>query len=245
MLHVRRVVGNSMVPGIVSGTIVVTVSSGTVKPGDVVIARQKGREVIKRVTAIQGGMVELRGDNTAESNDSRRYGPVAKRDILGVVMIRFARAIDPPGVSSPLAIKLGWIAAVIMTMMALIHLFRIDTLLPLLDKILPGGGVVAALIGASLLVVEVFAVPYLLRMKLSPLMHLKSGLDAVLAPLTWLLISIWALGVPHSTAQLGEFVETPSNWFLITINAVWLGFNLWTLRSLGYERIADNLRKQR
>jgi hypothetical protein len=125
---------------------------------------------------------------------------------------------------------------------ALVHLFRIDTFIPLLDEVLPGSYTIAALVGSLIVIAEVFAVPFLLRMKLSPLMQLKSGFLAVLAPLIWLWIGIWALGHGVSTAQFGEFLNTPTSIPLLMLDAAWLGFNLWALWLLGYDKL--NLRKK-
>ncbi len=57
------------------------------KVGSVVMAVQGKREVLKRIVKITNNhMVELRGDNPAESTDSRTLGPVTMNAILGVVI---------------------------------------------------------------------------------------------------------------------------------------------------------------
>lgn len=235
---IRKVEGNSMLPGLAPGAVVVAWRRG-VRTGDIVIARQAGREVIKRVTKIMGGRFYLEGDNSLESADSREFGPVKKEDILGIVMIKLPAAVAPPKPLQTYAPLMGWIAGMIMSGAALLHLFRIDTLIPLLDNALPGGNTSASLIAVAIVVIEVFAVPFLLRMKLSPLMHLKSGLNAVLAPLAWLLICIWTYGHGVSTAEFGEFLNAPSSIPLIMLNVAWLGFNLWTLWLLGFSKLSD------
>jgi hypothetical protein len=226
-----------MLPGLKPGAVVIAWGREA-HAGQVVIARQAGREVVKRLYAIDENEHILRGDNSLESVDSREFGPVKKEDILGVVMITLPIAVNPPKPRASYAIYAGWIAGGVSTLAALLHLFRIDTLLPLLDKALPGGYTTAAFIGALIVIVEVFSVPFLLRMKLSPLMQLKSGFNAVLAPLAWVLITIWGFGHSTSTAEFGEFLKTPSTIPLLMLNTAWLGFNLWTLWLLGYDRVA-------
>jgi hypothetical protein len=229
-----------MLPGLVPGAVVVATRRQP-RVGDVVIARQAKRGVVKRIESVRDGQFMLRGDNSLESVDSREFGPVKKEDILGVVMIKLPVAIDPPKVRTDYAQWAGWIAGGVLILASLLHLFRIDTFLPLLDKALPGGYTTAALISAIILIVEVFSVPFLLRMKLSPLMHLVSGFNAVLAPLAWLLIAIWGFGHSTSTAEFGEFLKTPSSIPLMMLNTAWLGFNIWTLWLLNYDNIALKL----
>ena len=243
-MMLRRVEGGSMLPGLKPGSVVLAVRRAP-KVGEVVIAKQARREIIKRVHAATDKGFELRGDNASESVDSREFGPVAKADILGVVMITLPVATEPPKTRQALGVPLGWVCAIAMIVMALIHLFRIDTWLPLLNGALPGGMMTASLVGALIVIFEVLAVPFLLRMKLSPLMRVVSGFAVALVPLAWLLIAIWGLGFSYSTTQLASFISTPSSWWLILFNAVWLGFNLWVLRELGYDKAAEALRKRR
>jgi nickel-type superoxide dismutase maturation protease len=60
--------------------------------GDLVIARdprEPERELIKRVTAIADGGVELRGDNPGASTDGRTFGPVPPEALAWRVMFRY------------------------------------------------------------------------------------------------------------------------------------------------------------
>ncbi|RME41320.1 MAG: nickel-type superoxide dismutase maturation protease [Caldilineae bacterium] len=61
--------------------------------GDVVIARHPFRRdvrLIKRVTKVlDGDRYELRGDNPAASTDSRTFGAVPRRHLLGKVTARW------------------------------------------------------------------------------------------------------------------------------------------------------------
>jgi hypothetical protein len=56
--------------------------------GEVVVARdpqRPGQFIVKRVAAVSGAGIDLRGDNSGASTDSRDYGLVARRDVLYVV----------------------------------------------------------------------------------------------------------------------------------------------------------------
>lgn len=226
-----------MAPTFIPGQIVI----GWHRPlrnGDVVLAHQASREVVKRVKSIDNDKVYLVGDNSDESHDSRHYGPVAFSDIIGSIMIKLPKAINPPKLVKPYGVWFGRAAAAVLVVMALVHLFRIDTLIPILDNVLPGGSGWATFATILIVLSEVFAVPFVLRMKLSLLAHVKSGALVVFAPLWWLLISIWAFGVGVSTGQLGQFVDTPSTVALVTLNVLWLGFNYATLWLLGYNNLS-------
>lgn len=206
--------------------------------GDIVLARQANREVVKRVKSIKDGRVYLVGDNSEDSQDSRHYGPVEFRDIIGSIMIKLPFASDPPKLVKPYGIWFGRAAAVVLVLMALVHLFRIDTLIPILDAALPGGTGWATFASILIVLSEVFAVPFALRMKLSLLAQVKSGALVVLAPLLWLLVTIWSFGAEVSTGQLGQFVSLRSDMNLIVVNFLWLSFNYYTLWLLGYNSLS-------
>lgn len=244
MILIRRVSGASMRPTITEGEVVVALRSRP-RVGSIVIARQGGRKVVKRVQRIDDSTYYLVGDNSSESTDSRHYGNVSKSDILGTIMIVLPKGTNPPKLVKPYGFWLGRTAALVLTLVGLIHLFRIDTFIPILDNALPGGNVAASIAGLLIIISEIFAIPFALRMKLSPLARFMSGALLVLAPLWWVLIDIWSYGIVDNTGQLGEFVAVPSNTLVLVLNVLWLGFSYFTLYTLGYNRlkVRDILRK--
>lgn len=235
-MFIRRVNGKSMTPALFPGQIVVGWHR-LPAAGDIVLARQQGREVIKRVESIKSDRLYLIGDNRTESSDSRHYGPVHFQDIIGSIMIKLPQAINPPKLVKPNGVWFGRAAAAVLVLFALLHLFRIDTFIPILDEVLPGGAGWATFIAVLIILSEVFAVPFALRMKLSLLAQAKSGLLIVLAPFLWLLVGIWGFGAGVSTGQLGEFVHTPSDAVYMSLNLIWLGFNYYALWLLGYNNL--------
>ncbi len=64
------------------------------RAGDVVAARdpRSGRILVKRIGAIVDGEVVLRGDNPAASTDSRTFGSVPRRAVVGRVVRCYAPA---------------------------------------------------------------------------------------------------------------------------------------------------------
>ena len=79
-MKIRRVVGMSMYPTLQHGQIVLAAKK-SYRSGDVVIARQDSREVIKRIYQ-KDSTISLVGDNPS----SAKYENVSKSDIVGVVI---------------------------------------------------------------------------------------------------------------------------------------------------------------
>jgi nickel-type superoxide dismutase maturation protease len=93
----RRVIvhGDSMAPALLAGDRVLVVAGGRLRRGDIVAVpdpRRPHRLLIKRVTHLAPGRdtVSLAGDNAAASTDSRTFGPVPRRAILGRAVYRYA-----------------------------------------------------------------------------------------------------------------------------------------------------------
>ena len=63
------------------------------QPDDIVMAlhpQEPGQKIFKRVQFVnEYGRIYLIGDNQADSNDSRHFGPVPPENILGQVTARF------------------------------------------------------------------------------------------------------------------------------------------------------------
>ena len=50
-----------------------------------------GRLILKRIEGASGDDYFVSGDNLEASTDSRAFGPVTKKDILGKVILRYRR----------------------------------------------------------------------------------------------------------------------------------------------------------
>ncbi len=72
---IRRVTGDSMLPTLTAGHIIIGVTRfKAVRIGDVVVIRHQGLEKIKRIQQVRDGQVYLVGDNPTHSTDSRSFG---------------------------------------------------------------------------------------------------------------------------------------------------------------------------
>ena len=84
---VRRVAGESMLPGYRPGSLVLArCTTGKLHEGDVVIIFHGGLEKIKRITGRRGAEIFVRGDNAAASTDSRQFGWLPVSSVIGKVI---------------------------------------------------------------------------------------------------------------------------------------------------------------
>lgn len=99
-LVVRVVVeGDSMAPALRPGDRVVVVRTPVLEEGDLVALfdpEDRSRVLVKRVARLEAESIDVRGDNVAASRDSRSFGPVPRRLVIGRVVYRYAPADSVP-----------------------------------------------------------------------------------------------------------------------------------------------------
>ena len=84
--------GSSMIPELAPGDRLVAVRLPVLEVGDIVAVTdpaEPGRILVKRVARLHALTVEVKGDNGAVSRDSRAFGPVSRRQVLGRVVYRY------------------------------------------------------------------------------------------------------------------------------------------------------------
>lgn len=230
MIFLRRVRGDSMRPSLMPGQVVVFLR-WVVHENDIVLARINEREVIKRVRLEKNGRFFLTGDNRDESVDSRHYGAVPQSAILGVMKLVFAKAGLPRDPMRHYDVWLGRAVASVFIIVLLAQLFRIDTFLPFMRVLVPGGDVVALIVFGMMFV----ALPFALRLPMSPAGRVTAAGALVVAPLTWLVMSAWIMVrlTPAGTVPLlGEFVAVPATIAFI-VCAGWLAAALICVKHFG------------
>ncbi len=75
-----------MLPTLKPGQLVIFTHARNYKVGDVVLAFQNGREVVKRIKDYSQGQAFLVGDNSEKSTDSRVLGWLVDRHIHGKLL---------------------------------------------------------------------------------------------------------------------------------------------------------------
>lgn len=131
----------------------------------------------------------------------------------------FVEAIDPPKDKQPYIKRLAWVLAGVFLVMAVAQLFAFEKFVPLVESFwLPGGKPIAYLVTAVIVISEVFALPYLLGMRLSVAMRWVSKAFAFVALGIWLFISIWlnvTVNAVSNIGLLGTKLSLPVGWWAV------------------------------
>lgn len=101
---------------------------------------------------------------------------------------------------------------------------------------LPGGTDIALLLAASIVVLEVAAIPFLLSLYLSPLLRVVSMIAGWLVIALWVVLLVWQNLQPSSIANngiLGATLPLPVGWWsvmlwlAIGLLAAWSAWGMW------------------
>ncbi|MBI2041259.1 MAG: S26 family signal peptidase [DPANN group archaeon] len=60
----------------------------SLKAGDVIVFEKNNVAMIKRIEKVEDGKYFVEGDNKPESEDSRQFGPVGRKHVVGKVFAR-------------------------------------------------------------------------------------------------------------------------------------------------------------
>lgn len=152
----------------------------------------------------------------------------------------FATVATAPKPRTESAKIAAWIYAAVLVVMAVGQLFSFEKFIPLIeDYWLPGGHGTATLVAGLIAVCEVVALPFLLRMPLSPLMRWLSLACGIVVAITWTVLGIVAVASDGSMANsgiLGTKVAVPFGWaqlvwaLMLAVLAAWSVWGLWPTR---------------
>jgi hypothetical protein len=101
---------------------------------------------------------------------------------------------------------------------------------------LPGGTPFAYFLSGLVIIAEVLAVPFLLRIKTSTFMRVFSMILSWFVPLFWLSISVWLLTTVNAVSNvglLGSVVRLAPGWWLVifgtmtAVLAIWASWSMW------------------
>lgn len=149
----------------------------------------------------------------------------------------FVKATPAPTVKTTNTQTISLVLAGIMTVLAVAQLFTFEKFGDVLRVMwLPGGATYAPLYAALIVTFEVFSVPFLLRMTLSPLMRITSMVSGWLVITAWLMLFLWQLlsgNVIVNSGILGATVSVPVGWWSVFVMlglgvlAGWVAWGMW------------------
>lgn len=149
----------------------------------------------------------------------------------------FAHVTEAPKPRTITSARIGQFFAIVLLVMAVAQLFRFEKFIPIIEAYqLPGGHTMAVMVAALIVVIEVFALPFLIRMRLSPLMRFCSMACGVLVGILWFLLMIRPL-FGNATAQyaglFGDRLDIPLGGWSVIFPLVLIIMAVWSVWGLG------------
>jgi hypothetical protein len=173
---------------------------------------------------------------------------------VGCILLNMSVFVQPTPSTTPKTKDVKTIAtfyAAVLVIMVVAQLFTFDDFLKLVtDFGFPGGIRYAHFLAAILVTVEVFALPFLLRMSLSPAFRFLSMVCGWLVALIWAKITLWLAikdGIVNNIGFLGTVVNIMPGWWAIFIAfafgilAAWASWGMWP-RFKGSKRVTKHVK---
>lgn len=146
-------------------------------------------------------------------------------------MAFFVSATPAPMARTPRTRLISFLYAGLLVIMALAQLYSFDTFTQHMATLdMPGGRQIAVLLAALIIVSEVFALPFLLRMALSPAFRVVSLLCGWVTAVAWLWISLWTvLQVPEvvTVGFLGTVINLTPGWWAVLLSVLFGVMAAW------------------
>lgn len=126
--------------------------------------------------------------------------------------------------------------AVILVVFTAAQLFSLEKFIPLMETFGLPGEHTGRFVAITLVICGVFALPFLLRMKLSIGMRWVSMIAGWVVPALWLAVSLWIHLTDTSVANaglLGASVSLEPGWWMVCVSAglgvlaAWSAWGLW------------------
>lgn len=154
--------------------------------------------------------------------------------------MRLLRAATRPAkAESNRAVQVALLLAVLLVIMSVGQLYEFEKFIPLIEGFgVVGGHKTATLIAGLIVVSEVLALPFLLRMQVSPLMRVFSMILGWLAVMIWIVITLWLATTINTVTNVGLFgtkVDIPAGWWAacysvaLGVAAIWASWGMWPL----------------
>jgi len=127
----------------------------------------------------------------------------------------------------------------ILVVFVVAQLFSFEEFITIIDSYwLPGGIVTARVLSAVIVITEVFALPFLLRMRLSPAMRVVSMVCGWMVAAVWIKLTLWLMLTTNAVTTvglLGDVVSLTPGWWSVMLSlslgilAAWSSWGMWPL----------------
>jgi hypothetical protein len=149
----------------------------------------------------------------------------------------FVRPTDAPAPKTKDVITMSRLYAILLAVIALCQLITFTDFLTLLSSFgFPGGHPFAHFLGGFILFSEILAIPFLLKVKMSPLARVISMVFGWLVSIEWLYISLFlffTINAVTNVGFLGTVVSLVPGWWTILISisfgllSIWASWGMW------------------
>ena len=147
-----------------------------------------------------------------------------------------AQATDAPKVKNARDNYIATVYAGVLVVMLVAQLFTFEDTAPLIESFgLGGGEPFAKVLAGCIVIAELLALPFLLRMRLSPLMRMVSMVSGWVAALWWVYIALFSLAAGTSIANVGFFgvvVNIPSGILAVVLATIVASATIWATNVL-------------
>lgn len=149
----------------------------------------------------------------------------------------------PPAKSTRI---IALVYAAILTVMVTAQLIKFHEFIPLVESFwLPGGESTAILFASLIVVMEIFALPFLLGMPISKLMIAVSVFSGWFVAAAWLVVSLYLIATVNVVVNAGFFgaglVNFPTGWVAVVFSLILCVFALWATWGAVYNQRAAKL----
>jgi len=152
-------------------------------------------------------------------------------------MSLFVTSTTAPEAKTRNSMVIGLMLAVFFILMLVAQLFTYEDFPAVLSGMwLPGGSKAATILAAVIVIVELFSLPFFLRMRVSLLMRFVSMIMGWLVVSMWLFITIWqntTVNAIGNAGVLGATVRVPTGWWTTLIFialgtlVAWASWGMW------------------
>lgn len=158
-----------------------------------------------------------------------------------VSMRFFVSATPAPKPKTKESKQVAYFYAGLLIVMVLCQLFTFDGFLTYMESLwLPISNPMTHLLTGLIVTAEVFALPFLLGLKLSPLMRFISMVCGWFVPSVWLFLSLWINLTTNNITNagfLGSLVDVVPGWWAVFLSAsfailaAWASWGMWPFKS--------------